>query len=76
MSNDPALHNAITLLEEHKCSVILFYAPGACFPFIPEDEPVQYIREEMKTYRDNARRYLITCQTSFDELKIFHDAEL
>lgn len=75
MSNDLALHKAITLLEEHKCSVVLFYAPKECFPYIPEDEPAQFVRDEIKTYRDSALRYLITCQITLDELKIICNEE-
>jgi hypothetical protein len=70
MSNDLALHKAITLLEEHKCSVVLFCAPKECFPYIPEDEPAQFVREDLFHYRDSALRCLITCQTPLDELKI------
>lgn len=73
MENSKALHRAVTLLEEHQCSVVLFYAPKECFPYIPDDEPFEYVREEPVSYPDSAVRCLITCQTSFDELKIFHD---
>ena len=75
MGNGKSLHQCVTLLEEHNCHVVIFYAPKECFPYIPEDEPVQFVQEKVEKYPDSALRCLITCQTSFDELKIAHHEE-
>lgn len=73
MENGSMLHQAVTLLEENSCNVTVFYAPKECFPYIPEDEPFEFLLQEPVRYRDSARRFLITCQTSFDEWKICHE---
>lgn len=75
MSRGKDLHDAVRFLEDKDSRVIHFYAPKECFPYVPEDEPVEFVLPEKEDAPGVSCEILLTCQSSFEELKICYEQE-